>query len=135
MISLKSLMTMHLKNTNAIYAIGESAFANTGLEDVTITLSGTSTHTYIMPYAFANCTKLRSMTNAKSNYLADYEFANCTSLTSINLPNSHSFMGERVFYNCTSLRSVVIPAKTFGIGAGMFEGCTNLTSIIFDDSP
>ena len=132
---LRHISFLDKSNKNAIYAIGESAFANTGLEDVAISLSGTSTHTYIMPYAFANCTKLKSMTNARSNYLADYEFANCTSLTSINLPNSHSFMGERVFYNCTSLRSVVIPANTFGIGAGMFQGCTNLTSITFNDSP
>lgn len=133
--NLRHVSFLDKSNKNAVYAIGESAFANTGLEDVTITLSGTSTNTYIMPYAFANCTKLKSMTNVRSNYLANYEFANCTSLTSINLPNSHSFMGEGVFQNCISLRSVVIPAKTFGIGERMFDGCINLTSIVFDDSP
>ena len=95
--NLRHVSFLDKSNKNAVYAIGDSAFANTGLEDVTITLSGTSTNTYIMPYAFANCTKLKSMTNVRSNYLANYEFANCTSLTSINLPDSHSFMGEGVF--------------------------------------
>jgi len=52
--------------------IGMSAFANTGLVDIDIYLSGTAVDTQIQPYAFAGCRNLKDVTFRNSNYTADY---------------------------------------------------------------
>ncbi len=116
-----------------VHAIEQSAFAETGLVDISISLSGTATNTYISPYAFANCASLKSVTTVGSNYLADFEFAGCTALTSVKMANSHSFSGEYTFKGCTSLKDVVIPANTFMVNNGLFYGCTSLTSVVFNE--
>lgn len=117
-----------------LYNIGLSAFARSGLTNVNISLSGTSTGTQIQGFAFAECPNLTSMTNVGSNYLADYEFNGCSALQQINLANSHSFFGKYVFKDCISLSNAVIPPKTYMIGEGCFQGCTSLTNVTFLES-
>lgn len=74
------------------------------------------------------------MSNIGSNYLADYEFAGCSALHSVNLANSHSFMGSYVFKDCINLSSIVIPPRTYMIGEGFLQGCSSLTNITFAES-
>ena len=131
--SLSHVDAISKSNKTKLHNIGLSAFANSGIEEAYISLSGTSTSTQVQAFAFANCPRLTAMTNVGSNYIADYEFANCSALRSVTFPNSHSFMGSYAFYNCTNLPSAVIPSNTWAIGEGMFKGCSNLTSITFDE--
>lgn len=131
--SLKNVGFLSKSNKDKVHNIGLSAFANTGLEDIYISLSGTATSTQIQPFAFANCRNLKSVTNVGSNYLADYEFANCSQLASVTMPNSHSFSGEYSFLNCTSLKDVKVPANTFMVNTGLFQGCSQLTSVEFQE--
>lgn len=116
-----------------VNVIQQSAFAETGLVNISISLSGTATATFISPYAFANCKSLKSVTNVGSNYLADFEFAGCTALTSVKMPNSHSFSGEYSFKDCTALSKIEIPANTFKLNDGLFYGCASLTSVVFNE--
>ena len=132
--NLKDVTFLKSNSEIKIDNIGVSAFANSGLENVTVRLRGTTSDTQVQEYAFANCQQLTSMTNKGSNFLADYEFANCSNLKEVHLANSHSYMARYPFLNCTSLQHVEIPPNTWGIGEGMFKGCTNLTSIEFQDT-
>ncbi len=96
-----------------IMQIGESAFANTGFEELAIKLGSDKKSpivAWIEPYAFANCRNLRSISTVLNTYISDHEFAYCTSLSSIYIENRHSFFFDNAFEGCTSLKDVKIPA-------------------------
>lgn len=131
--SLTSIDVFGKGNKTKLYNIGVSAFANTGLKEVNIMLSGTSTDTQVNDYAFANNLELKKVKTIGSNYLASWEFRGCPSLTDIELANSHSFMGKGVFQDCTGLTNVKIPSNTFMIGEDMFKGCTSLAKVEFQE--
>ncbi len=86
-----------------ITSIGEKAFWNLNLTDVTIpntvrTIGGNA-------------------------------FNNCRSLTSINIPEGVVTIGNYAFSSCSKLRSIVLPESVTSIGEGAFSECAALTGI------
>lgn len=93
-----------------------------------------STVIQIKSNAFADCTKLKSVTipNTVRN-IQSGAFKNCTSLESIIIPESVTSIGTNAFEGCTALKSITIPKGVTKIGNGMFKNCTSLMSITLHD--
>ena len=128
-----------------VQTIGKSAFAGTGIEEISLPESVTS----IGNYAFANCDNLpevvipETVTNIGEGAFSDcenvekvvwsdklteipkYTFKNCVSLKDINFGNVQS-IGTSAFDTCTSLTSVNIPDSVTNIGDHAFSGCSSL---------
>ena len=62
-------------------------------------------------------------------YIFDYAFAGCTKLKSIEFPSTTISIGEEAFYGCSSLSSIVLPENYYGIADNAFVGCKNLRSV------
>ncbi|MBC3887857.1 leucine-rich repeat protein [Acetobacterium paludosum] len=109
-----------------ITAIGDNAFDETGLTDLTVP----NTVTSIGQSAFANCKYLTTIglpTGLAS--LSEKMFKNCTSLTTITLPASVKSIGANAFYNCQKLTGIVIPEGVTAIPEGTFDSCWALASV------
>ena len=121
-----------------IGTIGDSAFANSGLEEIKFE---SKYYNIIGNSAFANCKKLVS-----ANFIAGTEitairnnaFAGCEKLERVDLPDSLQSLGIRVFYNCINLGkkdrdgeaiTLVVPDKVNNIGYHCFENCAAITDI------
>ncbi len=61
-------------------------------------------------------------------------FNNKRTITSITLPDSLTYIGERVFQYCTALTSIVIPDNVTTIGEQAFGSCTSLSSVTLSDN-
>lgn len=114
--------------------IGDCYFEYSSLTSITIPSSVIS----ISGSAFANCTKLTSVSFASDSQLTTlgYEaFSGCTALTAITLPSSVVTVGDRVFKNDTVLSNVSYTAGITTLnGADIFEGCTALKSFTIPDT-
>lgn len=85
--------------------------------------------TTIWSDAFSRCTNLTSVTIPNSvTYLGDRVFFECSSLTNISIPNSVTYIGGAVFFKCNKLTSVSIPNSVTYLGMQAFLDCTSLTS-------
>ena len=138
---------------NSVTSIGKSAFAGSGLMNVTIGNSVTS----IGKSAFYNCSRLMYVTIPNSvtsigdgafcctglkyvtignsvTSIGDNAFSGCLSLVSIIIPNSVKSIGESAFSGCRSLHSVTIPNSVKSIGERSFYLCSSLTKIIIPNS-
>lgn len=104
-MNCENLRNVSLLNStdHVVYVLGESAFENTGIETMVVSLSGSSFDTYFGYRCFAECKNLRSVYLAKSTYLADSMFEGCSNLRSVTLNNYHSYVGKQSFKDCTSL--------------------------------
>lgn len=104
-MNCENLRNISLLNStdHVVYVLGESAFENTGIETMVVSLSGSSFDTYFGYRCFAECKNLRSVYLAKSTYLADSMFEGCSNLRSVTLNNYHSYVGKQSFKDCTSL--------------------------------
>ncbi|MCR4651048.1 MAG: leucine-rich repeat protein [Lachnospiraceae bacterium] len=83
-------------------------------------------------YAFANCTKLKSVKfqkGSKLNYIGNYAFRDCSSLASITLPDSVTGMGYDCFLRCTSLKSANVPAGMTAVREDTFRLCKALQNV------
>ena len=80
--------------------------------------------------AFANCTRLTSVTIPNSvTTIGEDAFRECKGLINVTIPNSVTTIGEYAFSDCTGLTSVTIPNSVTTIGVGAFAYCENLKSI------
>ena len=61
-------------------------------------------------------------------------FNGCSLLTGIVIPDSVTYLGERVFEQCTALTNAVIGNKVARIGYYTFGNCTALSSVTIGDS-
>ena len=61
--------------------------------------------------------------------IGSYAFAECTKLTSVTLPPWLSSMGERAFEGCTLLSSVEFQNSGLEISKAAFKRCTSLVSV------
>ena len=89
---------------NTVVFIGESAFFQAGITELTIPNSVTN----IFSDAFNYCDGLKKVSLGSSvEVINDNAFHFCTDLISINLPASVKSIGAEAFYGCVSLAEVV----------------------------
>jgi hypothetical protein len=101
-VSIPSSVTYN-GTTYSVTSIGDRAFYDCSLWDVTIPNSVTS--------------------------IGDRAFYKCSSLTSVTIPNSVTSIGEDAFSYCSLLTSVTIPSSVTSIGDSAFKNCKSLTSV------
>lgn len=133
--SLKDMNCFKPNTTAVVTQIGNEAFRNTGLEEISIQLSnGGSYGATCGSYAFADCSKLSSVELQRNPYVGEYMFSNCTSLKRFSMANSHSYVGRNAFENCVSLREITFPQNFYWLTEQMFKGCTNLSKVTFQET-
>lgn len=96
----KSLESVKLNQK--VYAIGDSAFAGSGLKKLKL--------------------------NKKMQFIGNGAFRD-TKLGSLKLTSKVTFIGNRVFSDCRSLKTIYVPASVKGINPGAFNNCTSLHAI------
>lgn len=86
--------------------IGERAFANTNISEITI------------PYGTLE--------------IANGAFENCFNLETVNLPeNILTSIGNSTFNHCIKLKSISLPGSLNYLGADAFRECSNLSEVSF----
>ncbi len=124
-IAIPSIVTYN-GTDYTVTSIGESAFSNRPITNVTIPNSVTS----IGASAFYCCRSLTSVTIPNSvTSIGNFAFYYCDSMTSVSIPNSVTSIGNSAFYYCDKLTSVTIPNSVTEIGYGPFSYCRRLTEI------
>ncbi len=63
--------------------------------------------------------------------IAPYAFKNCTKIKSVELPKTITYIGKGAFKNCTNLESIKIQTNIEYIGENAFENCKNLHYITY----
>ena len=101
--------------TASVISIGESAFAGTGLEEITLPATKE-----IATFAFNNCSNLTKVDLPKVTTIGQYALENCSNLTKVDLPKVTK-IGQNAFENCSNLTKVDLP-KVTTIGSSAFEG-------------
>ena len=111
-----------------VTTIGNHAFSNTLLEDITIPNSVTT----IGNSAFNYCTALKSITIPNSvTTIGNSAFNHCTSLENITIPTNVTTIGEFAFAECYLLKSITIPNSVTVIGGHAFQNISSLEEVIF----
>lgn len=132
-----------------ITAIGEGAFAETGLKAIVFPKSLKE----IRKEAFSGCTALQAIVIPEGvESLGESAFAQCYALIAASLPSTLKSIGDKAFndckvlktlemkegitsigyaafYQCQALKEVELPTTVEKIGDGAFQNCTALTSI------
>ena len=141
---------------SGVTSIGDYAFFNCGLENLTIpdTLTrignfaffclyaetGTSITSITIPdgvisigtSAFAWWTSLESVTIPESvTSIGAGAFVSCFDLTEITIPDGVTIIGDDTFYMCSDLRSITIPSTVTCIGKAAFYMCDGLTDVYY----
>ena len=112
-------------------SIGDHAFRNTSITEVTIPASVTSIETW----AFSDCEDLTSLTFADGSHLetiGESAFSGTALSGTLNLPASLISIGEAAFAT-TKITAVTIPASVTSIEKYAFSGCSQLSSLTFAD--
>ncbi len=117
-------------------------------EDVVIpsTYKGLSVRE-IHPFAFANNTKIKSVTIPESVEIIGREaFKNCYNLETVNLPRNLGMrkdkdgqllkgaIKEAAFFGCSSLKQITIPNNVIAISADAFNMCAALEKVTFHNN-
>ena len=114
-------------------ANGERAFADSGDENVGITVNIGSFVTKIPYRLFMNVVNVAEVNFAEDSQcvtIEDYAFYSCERLESIIIPDSVTNIGNEAFYNCDSLTNVTFGKGIKNIGNYAFDSCNLLTSAI-----
>ena len=125
----------------SIVSIGDSAFASTGLKDITLHKpNDKNAYNTIGENAFNRCEQLTNVDFSDSNLttLSKGIFAYDTELKSVKLPNAMQTFSESAFDDCTSLSTINsttkgtanLPTKLKTIGAYAFRNTHNISKII-----
>ncbi len=145
----EDIHTFHeLSYFTGLTAIGDSAFANCGLQEVTIpanvtlidktafkasgltTITIPSGVTSIGASAFYGCTSLASVTIPESvTTIGMSAFSHCSSLPAITMPEGVTTIGISAFSYCSSLTYVSIPSTVTRLNDFTFMGCNNITTV------
>lgn len=111
-----------------IYAIGVSAFENSGITETDLTsLRNTGDR------AFFGTRSLTSVVLTQHTKLAREMFEG-SGLVNADIYNTQSDIPARCFANCLSLQAVTIYGQIEKINTGAFAGCKNLASVIFGEN-
>ena len=112
-----------------VYIIGENAFDNSNLENVTIPESVVQ----IGSSAFISCVNLRKVSIPNSvESVGSMAFYECKNLQDISMSSEVTSLKSMVFCGCKSLREYTIGAKVKNIDNMAFDGCTSLQRFIVD---
>ncbi len=119
------------KKKYSVTTIGDYAFANCNLTDITIPSSVTT----IGGGTFDGCTNLTNITIPNSvTTIGGRAFNGCIGLTNITIPNSVTTIEYSAFNGCIGLTNITIPNSVTTIGNGAFNGCIGLTNITIPNS-
>ena len=121
--SLKSI------NLDKIQILGDSAFAKTALEKITLTVMKTG------PRAFSQCENLKEadLSGAAANRISSYLFFECKNLSKVSLPKKQiNAFGDSCFYH-TAIKEITFDAKNVVIGSNAF-GMTSLKKVIISEN-
>lgn len=134
-------------NLDKLKNLDKYAFANTGLEDITLAADAKigegaffqskvksvtiGANSKLGMGVFQNCTLLHTvnMPEAGGVRLGPDCFANATSLLSIDLSKTNGIIAAETFYGCTTLSDVNLAGVT-EVGAYAFADCASLKSVI-----
>ena len=136
---------------NSIKVIGERAFYNTGLENVTI--QDESLLEDIQDGAFEECSSLESFYcgSVHLDSIGANSFKNCSQMQNLNLPSVAFVVQSNSFVGCTSLVYVFAPSNVMSkiptnsieyayfkngnntIETGTFYNCSNLQTVFISD--
>lgn len=109
-------------NDNLVW-IGENAFWNTYIEEVTIP----SSVKYLGARAFAECNNLKTVNFSSANtnltVMPERAFYKCPELMVVNIANGVTDIGNEVFERCEKLALVNIPASVINMGNNVFRYC------------
>ncbi len=93
--------------------------------------SAPKTVTSIGAYAFRAAENLKNVSlSEKTKTIGDYAFADCTKLKTINLTAVQT-VGAYAFDYCENLESVYFSTKIKTIGEAAFEGCEDLSDVYY----
>lgn len=85
-------------------------------------------------YAFANCTKLRSISAFPESFKTlTYAFQNCTALESavdFSACVDMRVIGINAFQGCELVPQVVLPSAVTNFAANCFRDCTNVSAVV-----
>ena len=99
-----------------------SAFANTGLETLTLGSGITLYDENDMGATFSGCTSLETL-NLDAETIPDSCFQGCTALTTINWGTNIKTIGQHAFTYCSELKNVVLPEGVESIDSYAFHDC------------
>lgn len=105
-VNCLSLKSVNISKSGMLKIIGESAFANTGFENLVIPEGVTQ--------------------------IEDYAFSDCRNLKSVVLPSTIQSIGKCAFSNCSSLSEVKGLEYVKDFGEDVFWECSNLISKLED---
>lgn len=91
----------------------------------------------ICSYAFANCSKLKSIAFAPNCVIKEIEisaFEWCGSPSEIIIPESVSVIGDGAFVSNDFLKSIIFLGKDVTIKSSCFHLCDNLLSVSFPNA-
>lgn len=112
---------------HTVTQIGNYAFANTGLTEITLPSSLTAKSISSMGSAFKNCNRLKSVVIEEGvKVIGENMFNGCASLTEIVIPDSVTAIGAAAFNNCSSLIRITLGKNLTKIESRAFEGCNHL---------
>ena len=117
--------------TYAVAAIGEGAFAGSGITVVSIPDSVKT----IREYAFAGCYNLTDIIIPDGvTTIRNDAFRECKSLKNVSFGKNISTIGSWAFYGCSKLESIILSDKVTTIDFQAFLGCSGLKSITLSES-
>lgn len=114
-----------------ITTLGNSVFATSGLETITLPDSLTSIGKYIL----GGCPSLKSVVlPATMTVVPQSMFLNSGALEKVELPANITTISSEAFKNCSALSQVVFNNTVKTIGNNAFENCDALQTITIPDS-
>lgn len=112
-----------------VLIIGKSAFSKAEVTSLIMP----DTVIYIMPWAFVNCEKLKTIQiSASLLAVGMYAFQNCTALETIDLSTAACLesIEDDAFRGCLGLREITFSDSIVRIGKNAFFQCESLEQII-----
>ena len=127
----KDIVSLNLNNAVFLRSIGEMAFANTNIKDVTIPYwVGNVTFA-----DFQDCSLLESIIVNANIQTIPAQFCNrCNSLSSVKIPDSVTLIEKYAFANCPSLTYMELSSNVRSIASSAFNNCPNLILGVYKDS-
>ncbi len=135
--SYSGLTTFTWPKVSAEMRIGANAFSYTDLVNIEFPKSLSSSSTNNVQYyygdgAFANCYKLKSVTNLATGGLISISkecYFNCYNLETVTYNNNLATVGVNAFGNCTKLKSFTGLSGVFDFNDFAFQYCESLSNI------